>query len=469
MVRTMEEILQGEDPELFTMKVKLDFKEWCERVMQDDTDHSKGLDIEPFHLEWINAIRDHKRSVIFAPRGHGKTQLLAVAYPLWLCFNNMFKEILIVSNSLDQSTKVLGRIKNTIYDNELLQNLIPKDPELKIWSRTEITTSTRCKIFCKPYNENVRGVHVDYAICDEASLYNDHTIFTSAITPTVNNKDGSLMVIGTPMSAIDLMSKLSVNSEYWSKTYKAVQDDGTPLWEGKFPMAKLDSIKRENPISFEREYLCNPIVSEACLYPMEMLVSCFDDNIELSSPTTSNQIYIGCDFALSSGPSGDYTVITVVEQMEDGKSRILDIDRMKGMSTQAIEDRIKAAYNRYNPVKVVIDASTFGSTFLQSLRQQYLPIDGVVFTPQNRNDLLINLRNLIENERLVIPRGTSNPKTQTLTDILVTELVGFTEGRTPTQNVTYISASAHDDTVMSLALACKYTAQTRKFIDFVAI
>ena len=163
-MRTQEEILQGEQLHTFLMKCSMDFKLWCNRVIQDPTDHSKGLSIQPFHMEWFNSVHTKPRSCIRAPREHGKTLLLGAAYPLWVVFFNQFKEILIVSNTLEQSTKVLEVIKETIRQNKLLDKLIPVDKDAT-WSKTEIHTSTRCKIFCKPNNDNIRGSHVNYVIC----------------------------------------------------------------------------------------------------------------------------------------------------------------------------------------------------------------------------------------------------------------------------------------------------------------
>ena len=170
-MRTLEQIIpEGMSLEEFLLRCRTDFKFWCERVIQTPENHEKGLIIKPFHLEWFRAFYKKERSCIIAPRGSGKTEILGVAFSLWIAFFNQFQEFLIISRTMEQSTKLLERIKLTIQENELLRKLVPKKFELA-WSKTEINTSTRCKIFCKPYTEAVRGVHVDYVLLDEASTY----------------------------------------------------------------------------------------------------------------------------------------------------------------------------------------------------------------------------------------------------------------------------------------------------------
>ncbi|MFN3466747.1 MAG: hypothetical protein ACK4WF_03490, partial [Candidatus Brocadiales bacterium] len=43
---------------------------------------------EPMHREWVEIVESHPYSIILAPRGHLKTSIMAVYYPLWLLGNN---------------------------------------------------------------------------------------------------------------------------------------------------------------------------------------------------------------------------------------------------------------------------------------------------------------------------------------------------------------------------------------------
>jgi len=148
----------------FLSRCSVDFELWSTRVMQDPVDHTKGLDFQPFHMEWFNMAEHNRRSCIVAARGHGKTSELGIAYPLWKSFFNQGKKFMIVSDTLNQARGILSDIRTTIEDNELLLQLKPTTSK-DTWKKTEIVTSTQCTIFTKPYSDKIRGNHVDYILC----------------------------------------------------------------------------------------------------------------------------------------------------------------------------------------------------------------------------------------------------------------------------------------------------------------
>ena len=88
--------------------------------------------------------------------------------------------------------------------------------------------------------------------------------------------------------------------------------------------------------------------------------------------------------------------------------------------------------------------------------------------------MLINLATMIQPDKsgtsqLVIPRDPEDSLTMTFTNKLVEELLSFIEQKSQSTNMTSIvSKGPHDDTVMSLALACKGSAEQKEFIDMIA-
>jgi late competence protein required for DNA uptake (superfamily II DNA/RNA helicase) len=79
-----------------------------------------GLDLAPHHKDMANKLMSKNNQVFFlAARGHGKTELVSVAYPIWLCLNKGSDnaqpfQICIISSRDDQTTKIMQRIKNYI-------------------------------------------------------------------------------------------------------------------------------------------------------------------------------------------------------------------------------------------------------------------------------------------------------------------------------------------------------------------
>jgi len=90
------------------------------------------------------------------------------------------------------------------------------------------------------------------------------------------------------------------------------------------------------------------------------------------------------------------------------------------------------------------------------LRARQIHVDGQSFLREERNSLLLNLRRIIESGRLVLPFAKDDTFAYNIMKIVVKELSGIEEAKTPRSEVrTFRSNLAHDDTVMSLALAVR--------------
>jgi hypothetical protein len=184
-------------------------------------------------------------------------------------------------------------------------------------------------------------------------------------------------------------------------------------------------------------------------------------------------VYVGCDFAMSTTESGDYNVFTVIDsyigtyrkQTDNG---FVDIEnpviikkiiRFKGSGQ--IEN-IKSLYQYFTPVRCIVDSSGVGARFVQELSENRISVDAQDFRPVNRSILLLNLRRLMEQNRLIIP---SKGDCETLTNALINELSGFRTLKTKAGSETFASSLKHDDMVMSLAMAIKEVSQPRKPLE----
>jgi len=464
-MRTLAQIFQNDDPEEFLTRCAVDFKLFCTRVIQDPIDHSKGLSIMPFHMEWFDAAHNKRRSCILAPRGHGKSEILAVAYPIWFVFFNQHKEVMIISNSLEQSTKLLERIKMCISDNELLAQLEPTNKKFS-WSKTEINTSTSCKIYTKPYNPNVKGSHVDYVLCDESSEYVDKDIFFRVISPIVNVKKGRVVCIGTPVSGTDLLARLQKNDKYWSNVYRAIKEDGTPLWPEKFSLKELNRIKAEiGSLTFDREYQCLVVGRKSGFIPMDQLVECLDDKLGLSR-RIEGITYIACDFAMSTESHADYSCFIVGDKVGD-VTIIRYIDWFKGLGQENQEDKIRELNQIYKPVAVLMDCSGFGKGFVNNLKNE-MPVKPMNFDPKNRKEYLYALYRMVEGKRLIIPRNPQDMECMRYTDELIAQVTGLVEDATPTGASSIHSTTTHDDFCAALALLASGVETHGECCDFIA-
>jgi len=473
-MRTLKEIYQGIDKDEFTLGLT-NFKFFTEKVI--------GWQVKPFHQEWVDMVLHNRRIAIQAPTGFGKTSILGTAFCLWTSLIEREKEMCIVSKSLNQSTKVLSGIKDVIENNEYLMKLIPKNKPAGNWcSATMMELSTQCKIFCRPYSENIKGIHVNYLLGDEIASYDDPNIWHRFVVTRTNAKNGVVVGISTPDNIADLMQELQNNPEYISKTYPCVMN-GKSIWPEYWPMTKLMKIKNEIGLAaYEREYMCNPRAeAENALYPPHLLVDCFDYDIGFIQRPLEGFTIIACDFAIASGPRADFDAYAVVNKF-GRKATILHGECHRGFTIAAKVARLEELFFTYKKkietdekeedsnslIKFIIDPSNVGQAVYEQLRGKGYPVECAQFDAFNRNAMLINLRQMIENKDLIIPRKQDDPLCMTFTDKMIKELISMVETKTRAGQISYQSKAPHDDTVMALAMGCHGASQQREFLDMMA-
>ena len=442
-MRKLDEILEGKNIDEFLLECYLRPKVFLEKCM--------GLEVKDFHLEWFDAFRKNKRNVVVSFRGSGKTEILAVGFFLWISMFEQNKTMIVVSKTLDMSKEIISRVRNYIEHNELLYTLKP-DKSNVTWTKTEIRTSTGCRMICRPYGANIRTWHVNYLLMDEAAFYEDKAPFYFDILPIVNAHNGHLMVISTPRDATDLVHELMKKTMYWSKKYPALDEHGKPLWAERYSKKKLEEIKKEQGgIKFTREYLCKIVSDEMALFPVNMIMEACDDNLEMRLYGKQNEsFYFGADFAISA--TGNYSVFTVVRKQDN----MLVVDFMyrpdRGTAPKKQESIIKDIYTRYNIVNGYGDKGSFGALIIENLIADGINIKPFDFQAK-KEELLLNLRKKFENKQIIIPTSPNDPYTKATSDILIKELSEMVITHTKLGKETYKGSGAHDDSVMALALA----------------
>jgi len=459
MITTEESLGDMELAEFMVRCSVLDgFPLFCERTMRNAS--GDPLKVMDFQMEWVEAFMRQPRSLIEAPRQHGKTTILAEAYPIWRCFFMEDYDFLVVSHRMEHSTKILQSIKQFIANSELLhERLVPKTRHRSIWRRTILRTKTNCTVSANPNTHAICGGTFNDVLCDEISLYQDHDVYFKDIIPTVGTRQGHIMNIGTPKTGVDLLAKIKeLNDQkggYFYKKYRAFDSDGRKLWPQGYNDEEWQKIKQSmSSLDFMREYMCEIVDSQTQAFPTTSVVACYDPTSYFEqSPVETAQYYGASDLARS--PDGDFNVHTIVRRDSQGFVRLAYMDRTKGMDVDSRALRIANVYKTWKPLNYFADESLDGKAVIDECMKTYhMPIRGFVFTPENRYAILTNLVKLIERNRLRIPSKEGDFYTAEMVQRLTKELSDMVRDVTPQGQPTYKCIGKHDDTVMSLALAC---------------
>lgn len=147
---------------------------------------------------------------------------------------------------------------------------------------------------------------------------------------------------------------------------------------------------------------------------------------------------IGIDWA----KVNDFTVFTALDLTN---FYVYPQERFNQIDYNLQQAKAEAAYLRYNKARVQMDATGIGMPIFDALSRTITRLEEYVFTEKSRKDLLENLKLKIDTQVIRIPNDP----------ILRGELDSFQYYLTPGGKVRIQCAdNQHDDTVMSLALAC---------------
>lgn len=251
------------------------------------------------------------------------------------------------------------------------------------------------------------------------------------ISPILAENGGWAVFIYTPRGqnhAYELLKSAERNPKWYveilpvSKTRAVKEED---LLEQQLTMSKA---------LYNQEYECDFTENASAVfkdvrkrtYPMQDYV--FNEN---------GLYQIGVDLA----KANDYTVITPFDMT---KFRAAPQDSFNQIDYTLQKAKIQAAFYRHNRPRIVMDSTGVGQPIVDDLLNSGLNIEPFMFTFNSRNELLVNLQILLEQDRIKIP---DDPE-------LIAELEAAVWDLTP-QGRTRITVpdDRHDDRMMSLALA----------------
>ncbi len=455
-MRTIKEILrktkhQEKDIEKFLAKCYLDYTYFAEHVL--------GFQIADYHQEWFDLAEKYKRLSLMAFRGSGKTYFMC-GYFIWKAIFSKDLNFLIIAHQFDSAKFVLKIIRTLIGNNEYLKNFMPDTRDVS-WRATEITLKTGAIFYCKTYGEGVKGLRIDWVLCDEAQNYEDKSLFWTDISPVVQLNMGNIIAIGTALSPVDLLHELEENEEYFCKRYPA-EIDGQVLWGQKYTMKPWDEptkrslirVRKEvGELPYMQEYLLIPISSANSLFPYTLTSKGLSDEGFLPFGKKSERYYIGYDVAIS--PKGDYTVMTVLGVNNDRKMIVKALRFRENFEEQ--RRRLKALCDEFRPERIFIDATGLGEKQAKDLQGEFTNLEPIKLTYDEKYKMLLDLRQEFERFNIVLP-NKKGEDAYTFTQILLKELADFSlkidlrPGQTTRPK---FHSGKYDDCVISLALANK--------------
>jgi len=410
-----------------------------------------GLLYPEYMHEWLESMQTTDRTVIICSRDHGKS----VFMHSWVVWNLVFQEppfqMLYISSNQKQTLVHMREIDR--YFN--LPALKPYKPS-RGWAIGNIQLTNGNAILERSVGSQIRGLHPQEIIIDdplkEFSLVGIEKVtdwFFGDMIPTLHHSS-KLRMIGTPFTYTDIFAQLEDNEAYTVTKYPCLNALNEPLWVDRWDYDALMRRKKEiGSLKFTREYLCVPISTGTALFNPQFIDKCKNKDYVLKLGHRKHKgykYYVGVDPAIST--DGDYNVITVLEVDEHMNKTVVHVDRAKNVEFRENIDKIRLIGKIFEPEEILYETNTFAKAFTQELRNiSDLNVTDFNTTRKRKQEIILNLQMNIENGKINFPYGDNTSKR--LTNLLVEELSMFSI----THSGKFEGVGAHDDLVMSLALA----------------
>ncbi|MCP4365271.1 MAG: phage terminase large subunit [Planctomycetes bacterium] len=415
-------------------------------------------DPAPFHAELYRMMSrgsENKREAVAAPRGHGKSVLMSLIYPLWAICTGQRRLgrkqfIVIISASSAISEGFLSAITRELQENELIRADFGDLVGRQKWTSTEILTANGVRVVAKGVGSSLRGMRSfesrpDLVICDD--LEDDEGVqnaeqrrkLESWFNRSVLNLPGprgDIFVIGTVLHYDSLLTKLL--KKWHGKSHRALGTDGAALWPAYYDAERLKKIKYGDgekegigSIAFECEYQNNPISAEEQLIREEWIRFYRPEDVFNQELLIATAI----DPALGASSSGDYSAIVTVGQA-GGRIYVLEAD-IKRRTPKTIADAAVRNFQRWSAhsdeaeigskshfLCLAVETNVFQvvlKDMLEEISRQerlFIPIRGIK-NFADKTARIASLSALIENETILFRRDQR---------LLIEQLIEFPKG-----------------------------------------
>ena len=354
-----------------------------------------------FHYEMSDAIDDKnvKQLAIIIPRGHGKTVLTKASIVKDFVFCKDKSDFLFyawVSATQKLSVGNMDYIKHHLENNDRIKYYFGNLKGRK-WTEEDIELSNGCKLISKSNVAGIRGgakLHKRYdlivlddfeheanTITPDARDKNANLV-TAVVYPALEPHTGRLRVNGTPVHYDSFINNLLTNHakakedkrEFAWKviTYKAITEEGAPLWESFFNKKKLEEKKKfysdsGQPQKFYQEYMMEVMSEEDAVWTRKHII--YWDGYFKNEGDTKHS---------------DFSVIMVVAVDSNNNAYVLEYERHRSIPTigskdpstgdifgkKGVVDYIIELHEKYNCTSSTVEDVAMNRSIFQALNEE---------------------------------------------------------------------------------------------------
>lgn len=366
--------------------------------------------------------------VVKSKRQCGKS-FVASLILIYFSLNKRDTISMIVEPTLNQSRRIFKDIVKMLEGSGIIKNANQSLLSIDFINGSEIIFKS-----AEQYDA-IRGYSVSgILIVDEGAFIRDDVY--EILFPVRDAHNAPMLVISTPLFCDGYFYILFTSTN--SKSYDWCDYDTSMFLSDE----KLEQYRNTlSDLKFRSEYLGQFITDGG--YVFKNIAKC----ILGDSDITGKPVVCGIDWAV--GNDGDDTVLSLL----DANANAVEFVRLNNMSPV---EQIDTIVNKLNTIpslkKVVVEQNSIGNVYLDMLKHKYSRhsiITKFNTTNDSKRRIIEQLATAFQNENIHIQNDRE----------LINQLQHYAVEKTKT-GYTYNGAGAHDDYVMSLAMA--YDALTAK-------
>ncbi len=335
------------------------------------TDMGEPMLPQLFHRRWIDAIREYRRLLLLAPRGHAKSEWMSGQFALHEIGRDPRIRILLVSSDDDQAamhTRRISQLIDTAAYRVIWTSLPALDECSKLQLRLDVPgahTTWR--------GEGIKsigpGPRADLIILDDVvSLKNSRTptlrqeiisTYNTVIRGMLHPVKGRVLAVGTPYYQGDLYEYLAGLVDVQGRSiYQVIREsalyrDGlpqhsddfspgvTPLWPDRFTVEALQQVRQEiGELDFGSQYLCTILTATGDVFSRGMFLP-----ISREELPQLVEVWLISDTATSTSNEADAMILMTIGR--DAESNVYLLETVKGkwaplQAKQLLVDTLKA-------------------------------------------------------------------------------------------------------------------------------
>ena len=312
-----------------------------------------GFHWPDFYEDAYQHLLNHDRLLFQCARGHGKSNLFSLGYPLWNVIRGNWEGVL-VSYSEDQAKRLISEIRSTVMSNPLLEPIRPTTAE--DWSTDRLSFPTKARIKAIGFGTSARGVHPDWIGVDDPlkdmgglSIEDQERAYFGVICGMAMPHT-KISVVGTPVDFGDLLTKIEEPERgYKCARYPAINPDGTLLFPEKWDKETLERRRAEmGSIHFAREFLLERVDPATQVFKNQF------ETLYEEVPTNFAHVITVIDPAYTEN-DGDATAIVTVGLTHGNHAYVLEAKEVRREDPGKVVDEIVATLQAQKPTAVGIE------------------------------------------------------------------------------------------------------------------